>query len=73
MSAMAMLGFKDGEHGSYPELVDVLRTYGSDTENDAIELFRRMVFNILASNVDDHMRNHGFLWSGPLGWKLSPA
>lgn len=73
LSAMAMLGFKDGEHGSYPELVDALRTYGSDTENDAIELFRRMVFNILASNVDDHMRNHGFLWAGELGWKLSPA
>jgi serine/threonine-protein kinase HipA len=73
LSAMAMIGFKDGEHGSYPELVDALRTYGSDTENDAIELFRRMVFNILASNVDDHMRNHGFLWAGPLGWKLSPA
>ena len=73
LSAMAMLGFKDGEHGSYPELVDALRTYGSDTENDAVELFRRMVFNILASNVDDHMRNHGFLWAGPLGWKLSPA
>lgn len=73
LSAMAMLGFKDGEHGSYPELVDALRTYGSDTENDAIELFRRMVFNILASNVDDHMRNHGFLWTGELGWKLSPA
>ncbi|MBN8969994.1 type II toxin-antitoxin system HipA family toxin [Afipia sp. TerB] len=73
LSAMAMLGFKDGEHGSYPELVDALRTYGSDTESDAIELFRRMVFNILASNVDDHMRNHGFLWAGELGWKLSPA
>jgi serine/threonine-protein kinase HipA len=73
LSAMAMLGFKDGEHGSYPELVDALRTHGSDTESDAIELFRRMVFNILASNVDDHMRNHGFLWAGQLGWKLSPA
>jgi serine/threonine-protein kinase HipA len=73
LSAMAMLGFKDGEHGSYPELVDALRTHGSDTEGDTIELFRRMAFNILASNVDDHMRNHGFLWAGQLGWKLSPA
>lgn len=73
LSAMAMLGFKDGEHGSYPELVDALRTHGSDTESDSIELFRRMVFNILASNVDDHMRNHGFLYASELGWKLSPA
>jgi serine/threonine-protein kinase HipA len=31
-----------------------------------------MVFNILISNVDDHLRNHGFLWSGPAGWILSP-
>lgn len=73
LSAMAMLGFKDGEHGSYPELVDALRTHGSDNGTDTAELFRRMVFNILASNVDDHMRNHGFLWAGERGWRLSPA
>jgi serine/threonine-protein kinase HipA len=32
-----------------------------------------MVFNILVSNVDDHLRNHGFLWLGSRGWSLSPA
>lgn len=32
-----------------------------------------MVFNILISNVDDHLRNHGFLWAGKAGWRLSPA
>jgi sugar-specific transcriptional regulator TrmB len=39
----------------------------------AVELFRRMTFNVLISNVDDHLRNHGFLWVGGAGWKLSPA
>lgn len=73
LSALSMMNFVDGEHGSYPELVDVLRTYGSDTDADAAELFRRMVFNILVSNVDDHLRNHGFLWTGATGWRLSPA
>ncbi|MGE5515029.1 MAG: type II toxin-antitoxin system HipA family toxin [Bacteroidota bacterium] len=73
LSAMSMLNMVDGEHGSYPELVDALRTYGSATDADATELFRRMVFNILVSNVDDHLRNHGFLWTGETGWRLSPA
>jgi serine/threonine-protein kinase HipA len=36
-------------------------------------LWRRMVFNILISNTDDHLRNHGFLYQGAAGWRLSPA
>ena len=32
-----------------------------------------MVFNVLISTVDDHLRNHGFLWTGRNGWTLSPA
>ncbi len=32
-----------------------------------------MVFNVLVSNVDDHLRNHGFLRLGKTGWTLSPA
>jgi serine/threonine-protein kinase HipA len=40
---------------------------------DNEELFKRMVFNIFASNDDDHLRNHGFLWDPRLaGWRLSP-
>ena len=73
LSAMSMMNMVDGARGSYLELVDVLRTHGSDTDADAAELFRRMVFNILISNVDDHLRNHGFLWTGTTGWRLSPA
>ena len=37
------------------------------------ELWRRLVFNILISNIDDHLRNHGFLYAGQEGWRLSPA
>jgi serine/threonine-protein kinase HipA len=68
-----MLGLKDGERGSYPELVDALAQYGARAREDARELYRRMVLNVLISNVDDHLRNHGFLWSGREGWILSPA
>jgi len=73
LSAMSMMNLVDGDRSSYPELVDVLRTCGSEADADAAELFRRMVFSILVSNVDDHLRNHGFLWAGGKGWRLSPA
>lgn len=73
LSAMSMMGLKDGEKGSYPELVDMLAEHGAQARQDARELYRRMVFNVLVSNVDDHLRNHGFLWSGGGGWTLSPA
>jgi serine/threonine-protein kinase HipA len=36
-------------------------------------LWRRIVFSILISNTDDHLRNHGFLCAGPAGWRLSAA
>jgi len=37
------------------------------------ELFRRILFSVLISNTDDHLRNHGFLLQAPGGWQLSPA
>jgi serine/threonine-protein kinase HipA len=73
LSAMAMMGMRDGEHGSYPELVDALAEHGAQVASDVRELYRRMAFNVLISNVDDHLRNHGFLWTGSKGWSLSPA
>ena len=73
LSALSMMRLKDGERGSYPEIVDVLTQHGSRAAADAHELYRRMVFNILVSNVDDHLRNHGFLWTGRGGWALSPV
>lgn len=73
LSAMSMTGSRDGERGSYPELVDALTAHGAQAKADAEQLYRRMVFNVLVSNVDDHLRNHGFLWAGQGGWILSPA
>ena len=73
LSAMAMLGSVDGERGSYPEMVDALAAHGASAKADAHDLFRRMVLNVLVSNVDDHLRNHGFLWRGRGGWSLAPV
>lgn len=73
LSAMAMTGLAEGEQGSYPEIVDELTRYGAQAKTDAEDLYRRMAFNVLISNVDDHLRNHGFLWRGRSGWSLSPV
>lgn len=73
LSAMSMLGSKDLETRSYLEIVDALRQHGAAPKADMEALWRRVVFNILISNTDDHMRNHGFLYEGPDGWRLSPA
>jgi serine/threonine-protein kinase HipA len=74
MSAMTALDETD--HGkqqrSYLELAEVLRREGSKPEADLKQLWRRIVFNILVSNTDDHLRNHAFLRSAN-GWELSPA
>jgi len=73
LSAMAMTGSKDGERGSYPDIVDALTQHGARAKADAQALFRRVAFSVMISNVDDHLRNHGFLWLGNAGWSLSPA
>jgi serine/threonine-protein kinase HipA len=73
LSAMAMLGARDGERGSYPEIVDALAANGERAKIDALALYRRVAFNVLISNVDDHLRNHGFLWLGKTGWSVAPA
>jgi serine/threonine-protein kinase HipA len=73
MSVMTALGANDHEEDhSYLEIVDVLRQFGGEPEQDIRQLWRRMIFNILVSNTDDHPRNHGLLL-GPNGWRLSPA
>src|SRR3546814_10472471 len=70
---MAMRGAKDGERGWDPESVDALAQHGAQGKTDAHALYRRAAFNVLISNVDDHLRNHGFLCRGKAGWSLSPA
>jgi serine/threonine-protein kinase HipA len=73
VSAMTLTQHKDGEPGaSYLELVDLLQSRGADTAADCEQLFRRVLFNILIHNTDDHLRNHGF-FLGEQGLRLSPA
>jgi serine/threonine-protein kinase HipA len=70
---MTLTQHADGEAGaSYLELVDLLQSRGADTRADCIQLFRRVLFNILIHNTDDHLRNHGFLINES-GIRLSPA
>lgn len=76
LSAMSMIGAADGdiETRSYLELADAIRKYGAASNQDLQELWRRILFSILVSNADDHLRNHGYLFDSALrGWRLSPA
>ena len=72
MSALTALAATDGETRSYLELADVLRTSGADVRGQLEQLWRRIVFNVLVSNTDDHLRNHGYRRDAD-GWRLAPA
>jgi serine/threonine-protein kinase HipA len=70
-----MLGVEVAESGehAYTEIVDALRLYGGAPQADIEELWRRIAFSILITNVDDHLRNHGFLHVARGQWRLAPA
>ncbi|MFA9478926.1 HipA domain-containing protein [Phycisphaerales bacterium AB-hyl4] len=57
----------------YLEFVDELRQHGAAPHADMAMLWRRIVFSVMISNIDDHLRNHGFLYQGVDGWRLAPA
>jgi serine/threonine-protein kinase HipA len=75
-SAMTLLGYSDGMDAgmgvSYLHLAEFIMRHGAAPNRDLEELWRRIVFYILVSNSDDHLRNHGFLLTSK-GWTLSPA
>ncbi len=74
LSAMSMISAGDNEPHSYLELVEAIRQHGAEVREDLRELWRRILFSVLVSNVDDHLRNHGFLYdTSKSGWRLSPA
>lgn len=73
LSALSALHAGDRELRSYLDIADALRQIGAAVAEDLAELWRRLVFNILVSNTDDHLRNHAFMYAGPDGWRLSPA
>jgi serine/threonine-protein kinase HipA len=72
ISAMTLLEAGDGDEHAYTEIAEALEPVSPTAERDLHELWRRMVFGILISNTDDHLRNHGFLRKAG-GWQLSPA
>lgn len=74
-SAMTLLERRDGEAGaSYLDLAQFISDHGAQghIRDDLEQLFRRVLFNILVGNRDDHLRNHGFIRERS-GWRLSPA
>ncbi len=76
-SAMTLTGRADGDDAStgasYLEIARVLIDHGAQTDADLRELWSRIVFNLLVSNTDDHLRNHGFILVPGRGWRLSGA
>ena len=72
VSAMTMLQESEGAHADYFDLLDVIDEQSDNPRADRAELFRRIAFNIVVNNTDDHLRNHGFLRTGS-GWRLSPS
>ena len=75
-SALTLLGLNDGDNAStgcgYTDIVDFIVRCGCDVKNNLEELYRRVAFNIMVGNSDDHFRNHGFILTQK-GWELSPA
>jgi serine/threonine-protein kinase HipA len=73
LSSAAMLQVDSAEDHTYTEVCDAIRTYSAAPQEDLEELWRRVVFSMLITNNDDHLRNHGFLHAGRGLWRLSPA
>ncbi|RYF41815.1 MAG: type II toxin-antitoxin system HipA family toxin, partial [Comamonadaceae bacterium] len=73
LSAAAVLDARyESSDGSYVELAQVLRRLGAQPQIDLPELYRRLVFNLVVDNSDDHVKNHGLLLRAD-GWRLAPA
>ena len=72
-SALTMLEAVDGDTRSYLEIADAISDRSPHATADLAQMWTRMAFNVLISNTDDHLRNHGFLYAGSGAWRLSPA
>ncbi|TCO69089.1 type II toxin-antitoxin system HipA family toxin [Rhodovulum euryhalinum] len=71
-SARTALGRSGAEQGSYTEIAEVIREISKTPREDLHELWARMLFTVLVTNTDDHLKNHGFLYAGDNLWRLSP-
>lgn len=73
ISGATLLGLPHEHPGAYTMLADGIRKFGNNVPADLRELWRRLIFSLLVSNYDDHLRNHGFLMHASGRWSLSPA
>ena len=73
LSGTSMLQAQRNDEHAYTEVVDAMRSRCLHPVEDARQLWRRLAFNHLITNVDDHLQNIGFLHVGQGQWRLSPA
>jgi serine/threonine-protein kinase HipA len=74
LSASALLDVPyESSGGSYVELAQTLRFISADPAQDLHQLYRRLIFNLVIDNSDDHVKNHGVLRVSNKGYRLSPA
>jgi serine/threonine-protein kinase HipA len=72
-SALTMLEAREGDQRSYLDIAEIIEERSPHATDDLRQLWRRMVFYVMISNTDDHLRNHAFLHAGSGAWSLSPA
>ena len=70
---MTLLGLSDGDEAACTDIAEAMRMCSHAPTADLHELWRRIVFNVMVSNLDDHLRNHSFLYDRDDKWRLSPA
>lgn len=73
LSAMSLLGLSDVDTATYTDIAECIRMYSRAPTTDLHELWRRIVFGVLIGNMDDHLRNHAFMYDRENRWRLSPA
>lgn len=73
ISAQTFMNLPGAELGNYVDVAMQMRSHSADPQADMAELFRRLAYNVLIQNSDDHLRNLGFLYKGHDKWGLAPA
>lgn len=73
-SALTMTSIAENEYKRflYRELSETIKKFSDDHKRDLLKLFKRVAFNIMVNNNDDHLRNYGFMYNYDGTWRLSP-
>lgn len=71
ISARTALQRHGTEQGAYTEIAQFIQQHSDNPRADLAELWMRIVFTILVTNTDDHLKNHGFVYAGDGQWSLS--